>query len=120
MDLVKKGWGREIIFASNELYTGKLLEFEKNGKMSLHFHKNKTETWYVLKGQFSLTLLNLENAEKRTKRFDQGESLHIEPFHPHQLECLSDGGVIVEVSTQDDPHDNYRIAPGDSQNADPH
>ena len=34
---------------------------------------------------------------------------------PHQLQCITDSGSITEVSTADDPEDNYRIIKGDSQ-----
>jgi len=33
---------------------------------------------------------------------------------PHQLICI-EAGTVVEVSTYDDPDDNYRVIPGDSQ-----
>jgi mannose-6-phosphate isomerase-like protein (cupin superfamily) len=116
--IVDKGWGREVIFADTQKYAGKLLQFGKGNKMSLHFHRDKDETWYVLSGQFSLNTLDMENAEMLTRGFNEGDCLHLPPFSPHQLECLSDGGgTIIEVSTPDDSADNYRIAPGDSQNA---
>jgi hypothetical protein len=39
---VEKGWGKEVIFASNEMYAGKFLQFSGIGsKMSMHFHKEK-------------------------------------------------------------------------------
>ncbi len=118
LHVVNKGWGREVIFASTECYAGKLLEFQQKGsKMSLHFHKVKDETWYVLKGHFDLTILDFKTSKSVTKILAEGESLHIPPMMPHRLECRSDGGTILEVSIHDDPEDNYRIAPGDSQNA---
>jgi len=46
VELVKKGWGKEIIFASTPEYCGKLLVFDKAGaKCSMHFHLDKHETW---------------------------------------------------------------------------
>ena len=52
---VDKGWGYEIIFATNDKYCGKLMVFEKVGaKFSMHFHKDKDETWFVNAGQFKL------------------------------------------------------------------
>ena len=41
---VDKGWGYELIWATNDSYCGKILVFEKPGsKMSMHFHKEKDE-----------------------------------------------------------------------------
>ena len=50
--IVKKGWGSELIFATTEQYCGKLLNFEEGKQFSMHFHKDKDETWYVLSGKF--------------------------------------------------------------------
>ena len=49
---VEKGWGSETIFATNDLYCGKLLNFNTGAKFSMHLHKDKDETWYVLSGKF--------------------------------------------------------------------
>lgn len=114
MDIVEKGWGREVIFASNDLYAGKLLEFKKGAKFSMHFHKTKDETWYVLKGKFRLTMINTEDASEQKHILEEGYCMRIRPLEPHQLECLSEG-TIIEVSMPDDPKDNYRVRPGDNQ-----
>ena len=34
---------------------------------------------------------------------------------PNQLICTTDTGSVTEVSTMDDPDDNYRVIPGDGQ-----
>jgi mannose-6-phosphate isomerase-like protein (cupin superfamily) len=116
--VVKKGWGREEIFADHPDYAGKLLVFDRPGaKMSMHFHRTKDETWYVLKGIFALTVHSLSDAAQTSRRLEEGDVWRNEAFVPHRLECLSESGTIVEVSTYDDPADNYRIAPGDSQRA---
>ncbi len=53
--VVKKGWGYELIWATNDKYCGKIMVFEKAGnKFSLHFHKEKDETWFVNSGRFKL------------------------------------------------------------------
>ena len=52
---VDKGWGYELIWATNDLYCGKIMVFEKAGsKMSMHFHKEKDESWFVNQGSFKL------------------------------------------------------------------
>jgi hypothetical protein len=50
--LVPKGWGSEFIFATNDKYCGKFLNFETGAKFSMHFHAVKDETWYVQSGKF--------------------------------------------------------------------
>jgi len=113
---VKKGWGYEIIWATNEKYAGKILVFEKAGaKMSLHFHKDKEKSWFVNTGKFKLIYCNTKNASYLEKILNEGDTWHNPPLHPHQLVSLVENSMIFEVSTKDNEEDNYRIAPGDSQ-----
>src|SRR5260370_30961190 len=52
--VVLKGWGREIWIANNPLYCGKILEIRKGKRCSLHFHKLKTESFYLRSGRLKL------------------------------------------------------------------
>jgi mannose-6-phosphate isomerase-like protein (cupin superfamily) len=113
---VKKGWGYEIIWATNDLYCGKILVFEKVGsKFSMHFHKEKDETWFVNSGKFLLRWVDTETASLQQKVLVEGETWHNPPLMPHQLEAMVPNSMIYEVSTPDSVEDNYRIIPGDSQ-----
>jgi hypothetical protein len=38
---VEKGWGSENIWASNDKYCGKMLNFKTGAKFSMHFHAVK-------------------------------------------------------------------------------
>lgn len=111
---VEKGWGHELIFATNELYCGKLLKFNAGAKSSMHFHKEKDETWYVIEGKFILNYIDTANASRMSVELSEGDTWRIEPLVPHQLQCVNKG-TIIEVSTPDSVEDNYRIMPGDSQ-----
>ena len=120
MNIVKKGWGREIIFANDEEnnYCGKLLVFEGIGaKCSMHYHVVKHETWYFQEGEFNLIVLNPKTAKPVSEPMRPGR-VHVNPPGiAHQLICCSPHGVIFEVSTFDRPDDSYRVEPGDSQHA---
>ena len=111
---VEKGWGHELIWATNDKYCGKLLKFNKGAKFSMHFHREKDETWYVLDGTFDLLTVNTEDASVQKTRLNQGDVWHNPPLLPHQVICVSEG-TLIEVSTPDSVEDNYRIARGDSQ-----
>jgi mannose-6-phosphate isomerase-like protein (cupin superfamily) len=114
--MVKKGWGYELIWATNDLYCGKIMVFEKAGnKFSMHFHREKDETWFVNSGKFKLRWIDTENALLKEAELKEGDVWHNPPLQPHQLEALTDGASISEVSTPDSIKDNYRIIPGDSQ-----
>ena len=111
---VLKAWGFEQIFATNDFYCGKFLHFNTDAKFSMHFHSNKHESWYVLKGKFLVNWIDTQTAKINTKELIVGDIWVNEPLMPHQLICLEEG-TIVEVSTPDSVEDNYRVLPGDSQ-----
>ena len=113
---VPKGWGEEVIITNNEKYCGKILRFNKGAKFSMHFHKDKEETWYVLSGEFIVKTIDTTNASVAVKQLRPGDVWHNPPLLPHQLICV-EAGTIIEVSTPDSVEDNYRVGKGDSQNA---
>lgn len=114
---VNKGWGYEYIFATNELYCGKILHFYKAGnKFSMHFHANKDETWYIISGSFILKIIDPITANTRESILNKGDSIRIYPLTIHQLEAIEDNSELIEVSSPDCVEDNYRVSPGNSQN----
>lgn len=112
---VPKGWGSENIWATNDKYCGKLMNFHAGARFSMHFHKEKDETWYVLNGIFMVKYIDTKTAAQHEKLLQPGDVWHNPPCLPHQLVCL-EKGTIIEVSTPDSVEDNYRVLPGDSQN----
>ena len=113
---IDKGWGYELIWASTEKYCGKILVFEKReAKFSMHFHKEKDETWFVNNGKFQLLWIDTKTAELFSKELVSGMTWHNPPLQPHQLICREAGSSITEVSTADSVEDNYRVIKGDSQ-----
>ena len=51
---VEKPWGYELIWARTEHYAGKLLSVNAGHALSLQFHREKDESWYVLEGRAEL------------------------------------------------------------------
>lgn len=111
---VEKGWGNELIWATNDKYCGKLLKFNTGAKFSMHFHVEKDETWLVLDGKFTVKAINTKDASIVETELKAGDVWRNVPLLPHQLIC-HEAGTIIEVSTPDSVEDNYRVAPGDSQ-----
>ena len=111
---VKKGWGSENIWATNDKYCGKLMKFDTGAKFSMHFHSEKVETWYVLSGRFEIETIDTKTAEVHTKIVGEGGVHHNPRLVPHRIICL-EAGTVLEVSTPDSVEDNYRVQPGDSQ-----
>lgn len=114
--VVQKGWGYELIWATTDLYCGKIMVFERAGaKFSMHFHREKDESWFVNSGKFRVRWIDTDTAQLYEQELSEGETWHNPPLQPHQLEALEDNSSITEVSTADSVEDNYRVIPGDSQ-----
>jgi mannose-6-phosphate isomerase-like protein (cupin superfamily) len=111
---VEKGWGHELIWATNNKYCGKLLKFNKDAKFSMHFHSEKDESWFVINGKFLVRYIDTKDASIHDTVLTEGMTWHNPPLLPHQVVCLEEG-TIIEVSTPDSVEDNYRVGKGDSQ-----
>ena len=92
--IVDKPWGREIWYAHEEHYAGKILEVKKGFALSLQKHERKIETMYLQSGRI------LYHLNGRDFEFTPGMCLTIRPGDVHRVEALEDS-VILEVST---PH----------------
>ena len=112
VEIVKKGWGKEVIFVNNDEYCGKLLCFEKDKKFSMHYHLKKKETWYVSKGRFILIWVETDNGTTHTEFLEVGDVITNERGEPHQLIALEDSEVF-EVSTKHYDEDSFRMWKGD-------
>ena len=111
VEIVPKGWGKEIIFVNNDEYCGKILCFNKGKKFSMHYHVLKKETWYVAKGKFILTWIEPEGGVIHTEYMNVGDVITNERGEAHQLEAVEDSEVF-EVSTKHYDNDSYRIWKG--------
>lgn len=105
-----KPWGREIWFAQNDHYAGKILELKKGHRYSLQYHEKKEETQYVYSGKVKITYGPDENNLKEII-LNPGDKFDVFPYTVHRAEALTDS-EIFEVSTPqlDDVvklHDDY-------------
>lgn len=96
---ILKPWGKEIWFATQPEYVGKILFIKKGHRYSLQYHEKKKETQYVLKGQVKFILG--ENPDALTEHIlNPGDKLDVYPHVIHRAEALEDS-EILEVSTND-------------------
>ena len=96
MRVVPKPWGKEVIFAENERYAGKLLHLEAGHALSLQYHERKDETLYVLEGEVGLDVE--EDGAMRQRRLAAGEAYRIRPGVKHRMRAEA-RCVILEVSS---------------------
>jgi quercetin dioxygenase-like cupin family protein len=108
--IVEKDWGREVWIHNSDKYCSKLLIFSEVGSHgSLHYHKLKTESWYVVRGSFKYRWASHMSGIIDIRILNQGDTVHIPAGTPHQLYALEDTSIISEASTQHFDDDTYRI-----------
>jgi mannose-6-phosphate isomerase-like protein (cupin superfamily) len=99
-DRVEKPWGHELIWAKTEGYAGKVLFVRAGHALSLQFHREKDESWYVKSGRARLELGEAGQEALDEEVVTAGACFHFSPGTVHRVTALEDT-TILEVST---PH----------------
>jgi len=99
---VEKLWGKEVWMANEEKYCGKRLYLTKGKRCSLHFHKNKDETFYIESGKVLMEI------EGEVRILNPGDFVKIIPGVKHRFSGLEDS-LIIEISTFHEDSDSYRV-----------
>lgn len=102
--VLTRDWGTETFVAETDQYLGKVLRMKAGTKGGLQFHAEKDETFHLLSGQ-AVVRFDDGDGELVAVRMWPGESYHIPPGAPHQVEAITDC-VFVEAST---PHYDDRV-----------
>jgi len=97
---VEKPWGWELIWAHAEAYVGKILFVRAGHSLSLQFHREKDESWYVESGRAKLELGQIGQAVLAEEVIGPGAAFRYRPGTVHRVTALEDT-TIIEVST---PH----------------
>ena len=90
--IVDKPWGREVWYAHEDRYAGKLLEVTKGHALSLQKHEVKQETLYLLEGRLIFHFNGTDH------EMEPGECITVNPGDVHRMEAIEDS-VLLEVST---------------------
>ncbi len=98
---VDKVWGSEEWIANTDKYCGKILNLNKGFRCSLHYHKNKDETFYILEGS---VLMEFDGEKKIMVK---GDTQRIMPGQKHRFTGLKNS-KIIEFSTHHEDSDSYR------------
>lgn len=101
---LEREWGHEVFVAETSQYLGKVLRMKAGTKGGLQYHMEKDETFCLLEGKAWVRsddgLGNLIQVVMLP-----GESYHIPPGAPHQVEAIEDC-IFFEAST---PHYDDRV-----------
>ena len=95
---VEKPWGWELIWADTEAYAGKILFVRAGHSLSLQFHREKDESWYVEGGRAKLELGQIGQAVLAEEVIGPGAAFRYRPGTVHRVTALEDT-TILEVST---------------------
>jgi mannose-6-phosphate isomerase-like protein (cupin superfamily) len=111
--IVPKGWGREVWIVNGPLYCGKILEIDQGKRCSLHYHRLKTESFYLRSGRLKVRV----KQDPQALEFEEfevvaGECMDVPPGLVHQMEAL-ERVELYEFSTQHFDSDSHRLLPND-------
>ena len=95
---VDKPWGYELIWALTDVYCGKLLFIEAGHSLSLQFHREKDESWFVQSGRARLELGEVGETVLQEEVIAPGAAFHYPPGTVHRITAIEDT-TILEVST---------------------
>ena len=101
--IVKKPWGYEYLFFSNNNIAITILCIEKNEGTSLHCHPNKTTSLYVLDGEIKFKTLNKNIILK------SGQSTFIDKAVFHKSTAIKEGTYLMEIETPVNKQDLIRL-----------
>lgn len=114
--IVNKVWGYEIWIENNKLYCGKHLHVLPTKWCSVHYHKNKKETFYIVNGSLKLRYSNNLNKEWWLEDhateivLNKGQSFTLDPLIAHRFTSATNEPCdFIEISTHHDDSDSYRI-----------
>jgi len=97
---VEKPWGWELLWAHADAYIGKILFVKAGESLSLQFHREKDESWYVQSGRALLEVGEAGEAMLKEEVIAPGACFHFPAGTVHRVAALEDT-TIIEVST---PH----------------
>ena len=111
VEIAKKEWGSEYVLPSNG-YTTKIMEIKPGFKCSLHFHRNKNETFILVQGQLHIEFYKPDSTKHTHLLTKPLSSLILPQCTPHTFSVPKDQegpSIFLESSTEDDRNDNYRL-----------
>lgn len=104
--MLKKIWGSEEWIANTDKYCRKILNLNEGFRCSVHYHKNKDETFYILDGK---VLIELWDEQENIKKIimKPKDVQRIIPGQKHRFTGL-ENSKIIEFSTHHEESDSYR------------
>lgn len=101
-----KCWGRNTEIFKNDSASVNFLELIKGGVCSWHFHRHKSNTFYLISGK---VLIKTEHNETI---LEPGNSILVEAPLKHQFEALEDSNLLEIMFVEYAASDIVRLVEG--------
>jgi mannose-1-phosphate guanylyltransferase len=85
-------WGKFEKFHENKISTVKLIYINANSRLSLQYHRKRSEFWKILKGTVKMQL------EEKLIVLKEGETIEIPKNAKHRVEAIQGNSIILEIS----------------------
>lgn len=85
-------WGRFEKFHENKSCTVKLIYVNANSRLSLQYHKKRSELWKVVKGTAMVEI------DEKTIVLGEGETITIPRQAKHRVLALENECIILEIA----------------------
>ena len=95
---VEKPWGWELVWAETPSYLGKVLFVKAGESLSLQFHREKEESWYIQSGRAKVELGDAGDAILKEEVIVAPAFFHFVPGTVHRISAIEDT-LVYEVST---------------------
>jgi len=97
-------WGRETLvwgYEADHAYTLKILapKVGREGCLSLQYHHQKSETWFVLSGQ--IWALMIQSGQIITRVMSKGDFQNLPTGTVHRMMAITEDAKVLESSTPD-------------------
>jgi len=87
-------WGRYFVLDDNLAYKIKRIEVDPKARLSYQYHKKRSETWVIIKGEGIVTI------EGKNTNISQGDTIVIPKTSKHRIENTgNDKLIFIEVQT---------------------
>jgi mannose-1-phosphate guanylyltransferase len=88
----ERPWGRFEKFHENKPCTVKLIYINPNSRLSLQYHKKRSEFWEVIKGTAIVEL------DGKTIKLTEGKTITIPRQSRHRVGALDSSCIILEIA----------------------
>ena len=85
-------WGKFEKFHENKSCTVKLIYVNANSRLSLQYHKKRSEFWKVIKGTAMVEI------DEKTITLQEGETITIPRQTKHRVLALENDCIILEIA----------------------